>query len=229
MEPAQKRLVPFSDGVWVQEQRLRFAGVETGTRMTVVGLEDGGLFVHSPITLDDATRQAIDAIGPVRAIVAPSRFHHLFAGKWIRAFPDAVACACPGLAPKRRDLHWDRVLGDTPEDEWRGEIDQVFFGARALENEVVFFHRPTRTLICADLLFNLAGHPSRLTRVVACLIGNRAPGATLLERVLIRDRPAAREQVGRMVAWKPERIVLAHGPMIEGGGHEVLRRAYAWL
>jgi hypothetical protein len=137
--------------------------------------------------------------------------------------------ACPGLERKRSDLSWSGVLGDEPEAAWRGEIDQVFFGARSFENEVVFFHRPSRTLICADLVFNLASHPSRLTRIVAWLIGNRKPGATLLERVLIRRRAAARDQIGRMLAWDPDRIVLAHGDIVETGGREVLRRAYAWL
>ncbi len=32
-----------------------------------------------------------------------------------------------------------------------------------------------------------------------------------------------------MLAWNPDRIVLAHGALIETGGTEVLRRAYAWL
>ena len=60
-------------------------------------------------------------------------------------------------------------------------------------------------------------------------MGSRQPGATIFERVLIRDRAAAREQVGRMLAWDADRIVLAHGDIIETGGREVLRRAYAWL
>jgi len=220
---------PIADGVWTEARRLRFAGVETGTRMTVVRLSDGGLFVHSPISLRGGTREAVDTLGPVKAVVAPSLFHHLSVGAWIQAYPDAIVCACPGLERKRRDLAWQRVLGDEPEKEWRGEIDQVFFGARSLENEVVFFHRASRTLICADMIFNLAHHPSRFTRIVAFLLGNRKPGATLVERVLIRNRPAARAQVDRMLAWKPDRIVLAHGDLVEADGREVLRRAYAWL
>lgn len=197
--------------------------------MTLVRLADGTLFVHSPIPLAGGTREAVDALGPVKAVVAPSLFHHLAVGEWMRAYPDAVLCACPGLERKRRDLPWQRVLGDEPEKEWRGEIEQVFFGARSLENEVVFFHRPSRTLICADAVFNLADHPSRYTRIVARLMGNREPGATYFERVLIRDRAAARAQVDRMLAWKADRIILAHGDIIPTGGHEILRRAYAWL
>jgi len=222
-------LEPFADGVWVEARPLRFFGVETGTRMTVVRLADGGLFVHSPVALAGGTRAAVDALGPVRAIVAPSRFHHLYVGEWIAAYPGAVVCACPGLEQKRRDVSWQRVLGGDPEPEWRGELDQVFFGARPLENEVVFFHRRSRTLVCADAIFNLAHHPSAFTRLVARAMGNGKPGATYLERVLIRDRRAARAQVDRMLAWNPDRLVLAHGELIGSGAADVVRRAYAWL
>lgn len=219
----------IADDLWVQSRHLRFWGLETGTRMSVVRLTNGGLFVHSPVALDADTRREVDALGPVRAVVAPSRMHHLYVGEWLRAYPSAIACCCPSLERKRPDIAWQRVLGDEPEPEWRGEIDQVFFGARSLENEVLFCHRNSRTLLCADAIFNLANHPSSITRIVAILIGGRAPGTTWLERVLIRDRRAAREQVDRMLTWDFDRIVLAHGDMIESGGREVLRNAYAWL
>ena len=65
--------------------------------------------------------------------------------------------------------------------------------------------------------------------MAAALLGNRAPGATWLERLIIRDRAGAREQVDRMLAWDIDGIVLSHGDLIEGDGREVLRRAYAWL
>ena len=134
-------LAMIVEDVWVASRPLRFLSVETGTRMTVVRLADGGLFVHSPISLAGGMREAVDALGPVKAVVAPSLFHHLHVGEWIDAYPQAVVCACPGLAAKRADLRWGPTLGDEPEPAWRGEIDQVFFSARTLENEVVFFHR----------------------------------------------------------------------------------------
>jgi hypothetical protein len=197
--------------------------------MTLVRLSDGGLFVHSPVSLEPALRKEVDALGPVRAVVAPSLFHHLYAAEWSRAYPDAVLCACPGLERKRPDLRWQRILLDRPEPEWRGDLEQVHFAARSLESEVVFFHLASRTMICSDALFDLARHPSPLTRFAARLLGNLRPGPTLLERLLIRDRRGAREQVDRMLAWDPERIVLAHGPIVESGAREVLRAAYAWL
>lgn len=221
-------LTRLADDLWIHFRRLRFLGVETGARMTIVRLR-GGLFVHSPAPLTAALRAEVDALGPVLAIAATSKFHHLGVGSWVDAYPEALTCACPGLGERRPDLRWDRVLGDEPEPVWAGELEQVLFSARSLENEVVFFHPASRTLICADLVFNLAAHPSRFTRLVAWLLANREPGATWLEHVMIRDRPAARAQVDRMLAWDLDRIVLSHGPIVEHGGREVLRRAYAWL
>ncbi len=210
-------------------QPLRFWGVETGARMTIVRLRAGALFVHSPLPLGAALRAEVDALGPVRAVVAPSLFHHLSVSAWREAYPEAVFGCCPGLQKKRTDFSWDRVLSDRPEPEWAADLDQVFFAARTMENEVVFFHRKTRTMICADVIFNLSEHPDRLTRLAALLLWNRKPGATWLEQLMIRDRTSAREQVGRMLAWKPERILLAHGKWIESDGEAVLRQAYAWL
>ena len=219
----------LTDDVWTEQRSLRFFGLETGTRMTIVRLANGGLFVHSPVALDGELRAAVDALGPVTAIVAPSRFHHLYVGAWAAAYPAASVSGCPGLEKKRQDIAWSRILGDEPAAEWRGELDQVFFGARSLENEVVFFHRASKTIVSSDFVFNLATHSSALTRTVAFLLGQRKPGTTLLEHLLIGERAAAREQIGRIAAWNADRIVLAHGDVIPERATAVVRDAYAWL
>ncbi len=221
-------LSQFADEVWIDSRPGAFWGLETGSRMSVVRLSDGGLFVHSPVALDDATRRAVDALGEVRAVVAPSLFHHLYVGEWMRAYPSAIFGACPGLEWKRADLPFTRVLADTPDPLWAGDLEQVYFSARR-ENEVVFFHLESRTLICCDALLNLSTHPSMSTRVWARLMGNRAPGFGWPERFMVRDRAVARRQVDRILAWDIDKIVLAHGAPVERDGREVVRRAYAWL
>lgn len=221
-------LEPFATDVWVTARPQRFWGVETGTRMTVVRLSDGGLFVHAPIHLDPETRAEVDALGPVRAVVSSSLFHHLYAGEWMAAYPDATFCACPGLERKRADLRWDHVLGDEPHPLWAADLDQVYFSAR-FEHEVVFFHRATRTLISLDALINLSSHPSRATRFVAALMMNTAPGKGYLERVAVRSRVDARREVARILEWDIDGIILAHGGLVRHGGREVFRAAYAWL
>jgi len=217
-----------AEDVFTTARPQRFYGVECGTRMTIVRLSGGGLFVHCPVALDAETRAAVEALGEVRAVVASSLYHHLYVKQWMDAYPEALFCACPGLPRKRADLTFGHVLGDEPHPLWQSELDQVAFTAR-FEREVVFFHEKSRTMICADALLNLRRHPSRLTRAAALLMGNLAPGKGWLEYWAVRDRKAARRQVDRMLEWDIERIVLAHGALVDRGGREVLRDAYAWL
>ena len=221
-------MTPFAPGLWTVSRSQRFYGVECGTRMTLARLAGGGLFVHCPVALDASTRAEVDALGEVRAVVAPSLFHHLYVGEWMRAYPRATFWACPGLEKKRADLAWTGVLGDEPRPEWREDLDQAPLTAR-FEHEVVFFHRATRTLVCADALLNLARHPSRATRVVARLMLNTAPGKGWMERFAIRDRRLGRKQADRILEWDIDGVVLAHGTLLEHGGREAFRAAYAWV
>ena len=218
----------IADDVWTTERPQKFWGVETGTRTTVVRLSDGGLFVHCPVPLDAATRVEVDALGPVRAVVASSLFHHLYVGEWMRAYPQALFCACPGLSEKRPDLTFGHVLGDTPHPLWAADLEQLFFSAR-FEKEVVFFHRRTRTMISADALLNLRHHKSRRTRLVALFMFNLGPGRGWMERIAVRDWKLGRAQVDRMLEWDIERILIAHGDLVLENGRDVLRDAYDWL
>jgi len=46
---------------------------------------------------------------------------------------------------------------------------------------------------------------------------------------LIKDRPLAKRCMERILAWDFDRIVIAHGEVLETGGQEALRSSYAWL
>lgn len=221
-------LTPFADDVWIETRRASFFGLECGSRMTVARMEDEGLFVHSPVALDLALRREVDALGTVRAVVAPSLFHHLHVGAWMEAYPRAVFGACPGLEWKRPDLAFTCVLADEPNDAWKSDIEQVYFSSRR-ENEVVFFHRKSKTMICADALLNLSGHDFLSTRLLAKVMGNREPGFGWPERLMIRNRAVARRQVDRILNWDIDKLVLSHGPPVERDGRETVRRAYRWL
>lgn len=221
-------LSSFAPDVWTETRKQRFWGVETGTRMTVVRSSDGGLFIHCPVALDDALRREVDALGKVAVIVAASLFHHLYVGQWVDAYPDATVHACPGLERKRADLRFTSVLTGDPFAELPGELDVAPFTAR-FEREIVFYHRPTRTMICADALLNLSKHPAAATRIVAALMMNTGPGKGYLERVAVKDWKLGRRQVDRILEWDIERIALAHGGPVERDGSAVVRDAYAWL
>jgi hypothetical protein len=122
--------------------------------MTVLRLDEG-LCLHSPVAIDAATRAAIDGLGPVRAIIAPSNCHHFFVASAQRAFPGARTYGVPGLEAKRKDLRFDALLGEDPPALWAGQMEQVAIGNR-LMHEVDFLHRASRTLITTDLVENFS-------------------------------------------------------------------------
>jgi hypothetical protein len=224
-------LEPFVAGqVWVKRVPLRFFGLQMGTRMTVVRLDDGSLLVHSPTAADAETRAAVDELGQVRFIIAPNRLHHLWVAEWARAYPDAELWCSPKLLEKRKDVAWTGALADAPEPGWAGAFDQALFGGYEWLSEVVFCHRPSRTLIVADLLESTHADDELLLRMLGHLAGDyEHPTLTRDQRRVVRDRTAARASVRRILSWDFERIILAHGRLIEHDGQRVFREGMRWL
>ena len=223
-------LRPLGRDVWVADRPLKLAVGDIGARMTVVRLADGGLFLHSPVRLDDETKRALDDLGPVRAIVAPSKVHHLFAGEYVRAYPAARLYGAPGLAEKRRELRVDAVLGDDPLPEWRDRIDQHLFRGAPVLNEVIFLHAPSRTLVLTDLAFNVPAERTAGARLFYWLTGAAGRfGPHRLVRTMIRDRRAARDSVEQVLAWDFDRVIVSHGDVLESGGRNRFAAAFAFL
>jgi hypothetical protein len=223
-------LRPLAKDVWVVERPQTFYGLPVGTRMTVIRLSGERLLLHSPVALDSELRAELDAIGRVRYAVAPNRVHHLYAGDVAKVYPEARLWVGPGLARKRPDLVFVAVLGDEAPEEWRDEVQQVFFRGRPYENEVVFFHRASRTLVLCDLAFNFGPRAAAPTRLLMRLLRSYGRfGPSTLDPLLIRDRDGARQSLERILAWDFDRVVVAHGEVLERGGREALRAGYSWL
>lgn len=216
--------------LWITDAPLRFFGLEVGARMTVVRLPDSKLLLHSPVAATPDLVNEVKALGPIAYLVAPNRFHHLYVSQWHEACPDALVYVAPGLETKRPDLETARVLTDEAEPGWADVVDQIVVQGFPLANEVVFFHRPSATLIATDLAFNIGSSSPPLTRLVFRIgggYGRLAP--TLLERVGVRDRSAFRQSLERILEWPFERIVVAHGDVSEKGGREEFVRGYDWV
>jgi len=225
--PPLRRL---SADLWVADRPQTFYGLPVGTRMTVLRLSGGRLLLHSPVRLDAALQRELDALGRVSFVVAPNRLHHLYAGEVAASYPDARLWVAPGLERKRPDLRIEGVLGDEAPDAWRGEVDQAFFRGRPYENEVAFHHRASRTLLLCDLAFHFGPSAALPTRLLMRLLRSYGRfGPTALDPWLIRDRGAARESLERILAWDFDRVIVAHGDVLETGGREALRTGYAWL
>ena len=205
------RLESLDRGLWAIARPFRALDrLEVGSRMTVLGLDDGGLLLHSPIRLDDVQREAIRALGPVRAIVAPNLWHHLFFGPAADAFPNAERWAAPGLPWRRKDLSFQGELGRAhpifPGVDW-----QVVAGSRVL-GEVLFFHRASRTLVATDFFFHVLRRDEVLSRAYYTLSGAYGRFATSrLIRAAVWDRGAARETARWILDRNPVRVTVCHG------------------
>lgn len=69
----------FGPDIWVGEGPVvSFYGFLYPTRMAVVRLHDGSLWVWSPISLSSRLRRDVESLGTLRYLVSPNRLHHLF-------------------------------------------------------------------------------------------------------------------------------------------------------
>lgn len=227
-------LKQFGDEIWIADGSdvVAMLGFHYPTRMAVIRLSGGNLFVWSPVALTDGLRAEVDALGEVSHLVAPNTLHHLFIANWKRAYPAAQIHAAPGLREKRKDIAFDSDLGDAPLPGCAGEIDQVLMQGNAITSEVVFFHRRSATVIFTDLIQQLpAGWFSGWRGIVAKwdLMLGPEPSVPRKFRAAFTNRRAARTSLERILAWPAEKVLMAHGTPITSEGRTFIRRAFGWL
>ena len=227
-------LTSFGPEIWLSDGPLveGAMGFHFPTRMAVIRLAQGSLFIWSPVALTAELRRALSELGPVAQIVAPNTLHHTFLGDWQTAFPQARFYSAPGLAAKRPDIRFDDELGDAAAEPWADEIDQVVFRGNSIATEVVFFHCASRTAIFTDLLQQMPRGLFRGWRGLVArldLMTGDAPEVPRKFRMAFRDKQATRVTVDRVLEWPAERLVVAHGAPVQAGGQAAIRRAFRWL
>jgi hypothetical protein len=227
---AMSELKAIDANLWICDQPLRYLGFAVGARMTLVRLSSGEVLAISPVRLTESLRAEVDAIGPVRQLVAPNRYHHLFVGDWMAAYPEAQAHAAPGLQKKRKDVSFHSTLGDEAPAAWARDLDQIAWRGSPQLNEIVFRHKPTRTLIVTDAVHNVGPDRPFSGKLFMMMLGGYGGlKSNLIDRIIARDKAAVRETVRRILMWDFDRVIMAHGAVLDGGGHEAFRSAYAWL
>jgi hypothetical protein len=236
-------LKPVGEDLWVVDGplvRMSLAGISEPfpTRMVVVRLSGGELFLWSPTQPDEGLRKEVDALGPVGHLVSPNKLHYVHICAWKRTYPEATAWASPGVgeraATRGEEGCFDRDLSGSPEEEWRADLDQLIFRGSRFMEEVIFFHRKTRTLILADFIQNFEVEKvggffyARLLQ----LAGVTDPDGKIPPEVRLTffgRKGQARASFEGMLAWRPEKVIMAHGRPYYRDGTAELRRAFRWL
>ena len=208
----------------------RYLGLQLGRRMTIARLSDGTLWLHSPIKPTNEVRATLAQLGPVAHLVGPNVFHDAFLTDAQLAWPDAVLHGAPGLAQANKRLRIaDTLTSDAP-PAWAGVIDQHLVQGIRWLNEVVFFHRASRTVIFADLAFNFGANRDVITRAAMTLYGIQGRfKADPLLKILLKDRAALRASIDHILSWDFDRVIIGHGDTVEAGGKDALRAAFAFL
>ena len=224
----------FGPDIWIADGPAvtGVAGFRFPTRMAAIRLADGGLFIWSPVALSPALKAEVEALGPVRHLVAPNSLHYMALPEWQRAFPAAKTHAAPGLAGAAPAIVFDAELGEAPPSDWAADMDQVVMHGNTITTEVVFFHEKSGTAIFTDLLQQFPEGWFRGWRALVAkldLMREAEPAVPRKFRLAFRDRVAARDGIARILAWPAERVLMAHGTPVMVDGRAFLARAFRWL
>lgn len=229
------QLKQIGNEIWTYEgSKVNFYGFPFPTRMTIIRLNNNDLWIHSPAKINKELKKELNNLGTIKYLVSPNKLHHLFLSEWIEAYPDAKTFSPPGLSPKRKDINFDVELSDNAEVEWKKDIDQtIFFGSPVME-EVVFYHKLSKTLILTDLIENF--DPNTLNwwqKKIAWSAGILYPNGKMPIdwRISFRfgSRKKARESLVLIMKWDIDNIIVSHGECIFDNGKEFMKKSFIWL
>ncbi|WP_121630652.1 DUF4336 domain-containing protein [Tropicibacter alexandrii] len=203
----------FADNVWLFDGPVVTAalGFQYSTRMAVIRLSDGGLWVWSPVALPDL-QASVAALGEVQHIVQPSPLHDTWIKDWQAAYPKACV--------------WGPNFDVVPPG---AEISHVIVPNR-IADETVFFHHASGTVLICDLLQQMPRDWYAGWRGVVARLDNMTGDVPQMPRKFrMALRPGARDALRTVLGWPTERLVIAHGPPVTQGAGRVLARAFAPL
>ncbi|OAX83485.1 hypothetical protein ACJ72_02155 [Emergomyces africanus] len=244
-----------SDIITLNVPFYRFGYAKIGGRCTIVRLQSGPLVVFSPVALTPDARDAVNSLGGnVKYIVAPDMEHHIFLTSWKEAYPNAQIIAPEGLKEKReknpetRGISFDYIFTAANRrtlkisDEFHADFDVEYFHSHP-SREIVLLHKPSKSLIEADLLFNLPATEqfsrsgeSATEGIISKLFStfqSTKPPALGQKRFIwyvlsAKDRKGFAQSAATIVGWNFDRIIPCHGDVIESGGKEIFRNLFDW-
>jgi hypothetical protein len=228
-------LQQFAQNIWLVEgPNVRDMGFTFTTRMTVVKLSDNSLWIESPVPIPPATIERIVALGPIKYLVAATPRHVWRLAAWHAQFPAAELWA-PKPTPvtlKKGHLEFTGILADIAPQAWAEDLEQIPFRGNPLIEEVIFFHRQSRTVIVNDLIQN---HPAAngrpLRNALLKLTGVAYPygGVPLDMKLSFIHRDLGRQSLEKLLAWDFDKLIIAHGVCVEKNAKTFVERAFHWL
>jgi len=219
--------VVVPDSIWVAERPVWFGGVRLRSKTTVVRLSDGALWVHSPCPPTDSVCAALDALGDVRWIVVPNRFHHLQAPATAARYPDARVVGPKSAELRNPQLRLTMGADDPAYVRSTPELTSIQLRGIPFLEETVFFHPATGSLIGADLLISACARDHWTWRIAARIWGRYGRVKTPPDvRMRTRASMAVAESIAQMRALPIRQILVAHADPVTDRPIEQLAEAW---
>lgn len=215
----------IAENLWVARYPMKLLGANLGRTVTIIRI-GGQVVIHSTAPFGTEDAAAIRELGTPAWMVEAACIHDTYTTQGRAVFPEADMYVPPefpatggGVAPKPLT---------SPPTEWQGQLEVLAIAGMPKLNEHVFLHVPSRTLIVADLVFNVpttAGAWVRfLLRMASGLKGG--PGVSRIFLAEVKDREAFQQSLAKMMQWDFDRVIVGHGDIIERDGKETLARIF---
>ncbi|KAG9051591.1 hypothetical protein FS837_004101 [Tulasnella sp. UAMH 9824] len=141
----------------------------------------------------------------------------------------------PLVDKKKDEFQFDGVYGRDPVDTKYGfesEIDACYFSGFA-NKDVAFCHKASKTLVVADLLFNLPAKEQYSGTWTVPIVGNLGLGPlSYMHKRFVWAVGHNKEEMSRdaktVAGWDFNKIIPCHGDVIEKDGDKAWREAYKW-
>jgi hypothetical protein len=222
--PDSSVLTPFADGVWLHQHIMKLVpGASMPCQTTLLRSAPGELVCVSPGPFSASDVEAISALGTVTWLVAPNLFHHLHLRPAQQAFAGSQIAAPEGLTQKRKTL---TINADLAAVDLGEHIDIIAIDGEPGIQEFALYHRPSKTLVVTDLIFNLQKPAGFLSPLLFHMMGtyNRL-AASRLVKFMVKDNAAFKASVRSLLDRDIEGLIMAHGQPITTGGNDALRSA----
>jgi hypothetical protein len=218
----------ITDGLWAFETEIRVsAGFYLPLRSTLVRLDGGALALVSPVRLGDDEAAEADALGAVEHLIAPNLWHHLFLRAASARWPNAKVWGPRALANKRSDLRFDGVLEEA--GRIGGALRVLPIEGLDKVGECALLHEPSRSLLLTDTVFNVSEPRAGLTSLILRIVGaHRKLAMSRAERWMCSDRAKLAASSRAILDAGFDRLVPAHGDIIDSGAQPQLEEAWAW-
>ncbi len=189
----------------------------------VVDLNGVKIIISPGSQVSDQDYQKLDGITD---LIAPNLLHSAGIKKALDKFPVANVWGAPGIKKLKPHINWHSEI-DTKNWPFSSELQAYMIeGAPAL-NEIVFYHKKSKTLIVTDLCFNMTQITGLGALVLLNIFGTyRRFAISRLMHMFVKDQQAFGDSIRSLMNLDFENLIVGHGEPVLKNAKSRLAEAF---